>query len=332
MTRSWVPGAATGIGSMPGTDPGAAAAVVFGELTDLPYLPELPARGPGAELIGRAAGLLVDLPVELVPSGWRLTAHPGHDLRHTRDLLARDLDALQAQADGYSGPLKLQAAGPWTLAAGLELPNGHKVLSDPGAVRDLVESLTEGLAAHLAEVVARVPGARPVLQLDEPTLPAVLAGRVATPSGYGTVSAVEPVVAEDALRIVLTAADDGARAVHCCAADAPIALLQAAGANAVALDAGLVTSKAYDALGSAVDAGVGLWLGIVPGTEAQISLDAARTAVRRLWGELGFGPELAAEHVVPTPACGFAGATPAYVRRALSVLRDVGRALLDDAQ
>lgn len=74
------------------------------------------------------------------------------------------------------------------------------------------------------------------------------------------------------------------------------------------------------------------WLGIVPGTEAQISLDAARTAVRRLWGELGFGPELAAEHVVPTPACGFAGATPAYVRRALSVLRDVGRALLDDAQ
>jgi hypothetical protein len=35
---------------------------------------------------------------------------------------------------------------------------------------------------------------------------------------------------------------------------------------------------------------------------------------------------------VPTPACGLAGASPAYVRRAFSVLRDVGRALLDDAE
>src|SRR4029453_16649579 len=41
----WVAGSATGIGSHPGTDPREAAATVFGELPDLPYLPELPARG-----------------------------------------------------------------------------------------------------------------------------------------------------------------------------------------------------------------------------------------------------------------------------------------------
>ena len=61
----WPAGAATGIGSLPGTDIAEAQRVVLGELPDLPHLPELPARGPGADLIGRTAGLLVELPVEL---------------------------------------------------------------------------------------------------------------------------------------------------------------------------------------------------------------------------------------------------------------------------
>ena len=39
----WPPGSATGAGSMPGTDPLAAARTVFDELPDLPYLPEFPA-------------------------------------------------------------------------------------------------------------------------------------------------------------------------------------------------------------------------------------------------------------------------------------------------
>lgn len=38
---------ASGIGSLPGTDMKDAVAQTFGELPDLPYLPELPGRGPG---------------------------------------------------------------------------------------------------------------------------------------------------------------------------------------------------------------------------------------------------------------------------------------------
>jgi hypothetical protein len=117
VTHPWSPGSATGIGSLPGTDPVEAARLVFGELPELPHLAELPARGAGAELIGRSAALLVDLPAEIVPSGWRLAAHDGRDVRRARDYLAWDLDALESAADGYSGPLKVQAAGPWTLAA-----------------------------------------------------------------------------------------------------------------------------------------------------------------------------------------------------------------------
>jgi methionine synthase II (cobalamin-independent) len=327
----WPAGAVTGLGSLPGTDPGEAARLVLGELTALPHLPELPARGAGADMIGRAAALLVDLPVELVPSGWRLTAHPGRDLRRARDFLSWDLDALETAATGWTGPLKAQVTGPWTLAAGLELPNGHKVVSDPGAARDLAQSLAEGIRAHLADVTARVPGATPVLQLDEPSLPAVLAGRIATPSGYGTVRAVEAAVAEPTLAGVLSVAPEGARVVHCCADDVPIALLRGAGADAVAVDAARLDRDRLDVLGEAVDAGTSLWLGVLPATDAPVSLDTAREPIRRLWAELGFPSRELPQRLVATPACGLAGATPAHARRVLAVLRDLGQWLLDEA-
>lgn len=331
MSERWPPGSVTTIGSLPGTDPDEATRLVFGELPDLPHLPELPGRGAGAEMVGRTAALLVDLPVEVVPSGWRIATHGGRDLRRARDFLAWDLDALEAAGDGYAGALKLQATGPWTLAAGLELPSGHKVVSDHGATRDLAESLTDGLRTHLAEVQRRVPAAELVLQLDEPSLPAVIGGRVATPSGYGTVRAVDRSVVETTLANVLAVADDGGRVVHCCAPDVPIELIRAAGANAVSLDVATRSSAQNDALGEALDAGVSLWLGVVPATDAPIDLDGARDAVRKLWTELGFAPAEAAARVVPTPACGLAGASTPYVRRVLSILRDLGQALLDDS-
>ncbi len=100
------PGTATGIGSWPGTDVRAAIRATFddlGEPPQLPYLPELPARGPGADMIGRTAALLVDLPVDLQPSGWRLVDHPGRDLKRARSFLSEDLDTLAEVADGYTG-------------------------------------------------------------------------------------------------------------------------------------------------------------------------------------------------------------------------------------
>jgi hypothetical protein len=331
MSEVWAAGAVTGVGSLPGTDPAEAVALVFGELPDLPHLPELPDRGAGADMIGRTAALLVDLPVELVPSGWRMTPHDGRDVRRARDFLAWDLDALQVQASGYAGPLKVQAAGPWTLAAALELPNGHTVVSDHGAVRDLTESLAEGLREHLAAITARVPGADVVLQLDEPSLPAVLGGRVPTPSGYGTVRAVEAAVVQERLGAVLDAAAAGRRVVHSCASGTPIALARGAGADALSLDAAVLGPADYDALGEAMDGGMVLWLGVLPAVDAAVTLDDARDAVQRLWAELGFARAELPRRLVATPACGLAGASAAYVRRVLSLLRDVGRWLVDQS-
>jgi hypothetical protein len=62
---------------MSGTNPAEAMRVIAGELPDFPYLPELPDRGPGADLTGRTAALLVDMPVEVTPRGWRPAERPG---------------------------------------------------------------------------------------------------------------------------------------------------------------------------------------------------------------------------------------------------------------
>jgi hypothetical protein len=317
---------ATGIGSLPGTDIVEALRVVFGELPDLPYLPELPARGPGAELLGRSAGFLVDLPVNLYAGTWRVAAHPGVDARRIADLQERDLDALTGQADGYAGPLKVQAAGPWTLAAGLGLPLGGAVLRDPGAVRDLTGSLAEGLAAHVREVRRRVPGAEVVLQLDEPSLPAVLAGRVPTESGFGTLRSVEEPRARDGLAQVIEAAGVPV-VVHCCAPDAPVALLRATGAAGIALDLSL--SPALDPLGAAIDAGVRLFAGAFPGVGAPPPAKRVAESLVELWHKLGFPPGLLAERVVVTPACGQAGATPADARAALTTCHEAAARLRD---
>jgi methionine synthase II (cobalamin-independent) len=330
--RPWPAGAATSIGSLPGLDPAEAVRLVFGELPLLPFLPELPDRGPGAGMIGRTSALLAELPVEIQPSGWRLTAHPGQDLRRARDFLARDLDALEEHAAGYDGAFKLQVTGPWTMAAWLELPSGHRVVSDHGAVRDLAESLAEGIQTHVADVARRLPAATIVVQLDEPSLPAVLAARIKTPSGFGTVRAVGPNAATKTLQAVLSVIAPGRRIVHCCDAAAPIALLRDAGADAISIDAtsiDVTEVRHLDVLGEAVDAGVSLWLGVIGSSEARVDVRTAREVINRIWQTLGFSGEALASSVVPTSTCGLAGTSPDYARRALGVLRETGESLFD---
>ena len=305
--------------------------LVLGELPLLPHLPELPDRGPGADLLGRGATMLSDLHVDLQPSGWRLVPRGGLDERRARDFLERDVDALEELAADHDGAVKLQSAGPWTLAAGLELMSGEKALGDRGATRDLAASLADGIAAQVADVARRLPHARVVVQLDEPSLPAVLEGRVPTASGFQTLRRVEGVVVRDALAAVLAAVSDAgaSTAIHCCAEDAPLALLRSAGADALSLDLSLLRTDQYDEVGEAVDAGLRLLLGAVPSTDPgrEFALREVLTPIRALWHQVGTSPEALAATAVVTPTCGLAGASPDWARRAMTLAREAGRAL-----
>jgi methionine synthase II (cobalamin-independent) len=318
-------GPVTGVGSLPGTDPREAVRLVLGELPEMPHLPELPGRGAGADMIGRTAALLVDLAVDITPAGWRLVPRGGIDQQRAQEFLARDLDALHDEAEGYVGPLKLQAAGPWTLAAALERTRGERAVVDPGARRDLAQSLTEGLRAHVAAVSARVPGAQVVVQLDEPSVPAVLQGGLPTVTGFGKLPAVPGDAVEQELRAVVAALPVPV-VVHCCAPRMPLTLFRAAGAAGLSFDLSLVQD--LDAVGEAVDAGVHLLPGVVPGTVATLP-DAKATAsrVRGWWRELGFPAEQLPGAVALTPSCGLAGATPAYARTAMTHLREAAKYL-----
>ncbi|MEU8748502.1 methionine synthase [Streptomyces parvulus] len=327
-------GPATGVGSLPGDDAREAVKTSTGTFEDFPFLPELPARGPGADMIGRTAGMLVELYARVEPSGWRLGDRPGRDTKRARAWLGEDLDALEEFTQGYQGPLKVQAVGPWTLAAALELRGGEAVLSDPGACRDLAASLAEGLRLHLAEIRRRVPGARPVLQLDEPSLTAVLRGQVRSASGYRTHRAVDRQLVEAALREVAGAQSGGDPVVvHSCAPDVPFALLRRAGFAGISFDFSLLTERDDEAIGEAAESGTRLLAGVVPGTDAALSDPAGSVmGVRTLWRRLGLRPELLAEAVTVTPSCGLAGASPAYARRALAQCVRAARSLADNPE
>jgi methionine synthase II (cobalamin-independent) len=323
VPTTWGP--ASGVGSPPGTDPAEAVRTVLGELPGLPHLPELPGRGAGADLIGRTAALLVDLAVDLTPAGWRLVPRPGIDLRRAREFLARDLDALHDAAEGYAGPFKVQAAGPFTLAAGLERLRGERAIVDAGARRDLAQSLAEGIAAHIDAVRGRMPGAEVVVQLDEPSLPAVLQGALGTASGFGKLPPLEAPDVEAELSAVIDALP-GSVAVHCCAARLPWGLLRAAGAVGISFDLGL--TQDLDDVGTAIDAGTHLLVGVVPGTDTTLpEPKATASRVRAWWNELGFAADELAGAVTLTPTCGLAGASPSYARAAMTHVRQAAEYL-----
>jgi hypothetical protein len=323
---------ATGIGSWPGTSAREAVRVVRDLLVDgegvgLPHCPETPARGPGADIIGRAAGLLVDLHVDLQPSGWRFVDRPGLDASRTSSLHQEDLDELAEAYDGYVGPLKVQVAGPWTLAASLRLNRGERVVADPGAVADLVASLADGIQAYVSDVRRLVPGAEVVLQVDEPSLPAVVEGSLPTSSGFGRVRAVDPQVVMRGIESVL-AAHRGMTVVHCCSTSAPLPLLRATGAAALAIDLTTATPARWESVAATLDAGTGVWVGCLP-TDGSGTDQGARALVLEGFERSGLGSD-ALRGLVVTPTCGLAGLTPEGARSVVRTALDTARRLAEE--
>lgn len=245
------PATLTGVGSLPGTDVIAAVNRIADQLPDLPHIPELPERGPGADMIGRTLGLLSetapDFSAATTVTGWELTSAT-RDMRRARSLLGEDLDAVEQAWHGHTGTAKQQLAGPYTIAAAVER-KGRRLLADPGIVRDLVMAWREMVDAHRLELSRRLP-AQWVVQMDEPSLPSVVAGSVSTVSGLSTYAPFEPEL------------DLGADLIHCCAADIPLHRMR--GCGGLLFDLSLHTTAQDEELAQLSTGGTVLGFGVSP--------------------------------------------------------------------
>lgn len=327
---------ATGVGSWPGTSARQAAEVVVGELADaIAHIVELPARGVGADLLGRAGALLIDVAIDTVPRGYRIAARPGAVTRRAVSFLDEDMDALEeawetAGLRGGGRVVKVQAPGPITLSAGLELGNGHRAITDAGALRDLATSLGEGVGAHRAELARRLD-TPVVVQFDEPSLPAALGGQLTGVTALSPIAALDEAVAGPLLDTCVAATGTDVL-LHSCAADLPWNMLQRSAIHAISVDSGTLRAADLDGIAAFVESGRTVMLGVVPATAPakRPSAEEVATAVVAVTDRLGFTRSALRDRIGVTPACGLATATPQWARIAIELARKAATAFAED--
>ncbi|MDQ0849516.1 hypothetical protein QFZ65_001454 [Arthrobacter sp. B3I9] len=328
---------ATALGPWPGEDPLEAARIIRGELGSphLPFLAELPDRGVGSDALGRTASLLVELAVDVQPHGWRIVDRPGRDLMRARSALSTDINILAdviGAEDAPAAELKVQLRGPLSLAAGLHLHNGERALIDYGARRDIAASLAAGVGGYLKRVAAAAPGARLVVQIDEPEIASVLAGTIPTSSGYRTLRSVPGQEATDSWQLLvdaLRAAGAAEIAVAVPEIEAPFDRILASGADAIAVPLRALTSRQWEQLAGAVEAGRRLWAGALdvgsPSGALPRVADAVET-VWRPWRQLGL-PASTLGALRVTPAEGLERHSPSSATAVLTRLTQLADGL-----
>ena len=327
-------GLGTGLGSMPGTDPTEAVRIVSGE-TDFAFLPELPSRGVGADPVGRAGAVLIDMPFEMVHDVYRMTSHPGSAMRRANDFLAWDLDAVEEHWEtagliGTGRLLKVQVCGPFSYAAQVELRSGHKMIRDHGAVRDVVASMSDGLSEHISEVERRL-GARVVVQLDEPDLDAVVNGTVPPLTRLDT---IRPVPASLVAQRLEEMASVIGRPMILNAGPRPNSQVRPQlSSYAVTVDLARPLSDAdRDSMGEYLDGGGIMLAGVVPSSRPRVLPTAEEIAQRMavVIDEIGLDRTVLRDNIIVTPSSGLADATPEWAASALRLAAQSAELLAQD--
>jgi methionine synthase II (cobalamin-independent) len=256
-------------------------------------------------------------------------------VRRAASLLDEDIDALEeawekAGLRGGSRTVKVQAPGPITLAAALELSGGHRAITDAGALRDLAGSLAEGVAVHRAQLEKRLE-TPVVVQFDEPSLSAALEGRL---TGVTSLTPVHPVDESVAIGLLdeCVATVGGEVALHSCAAGLPWKALQRSSIHALSVDAGTLTAADLDGVGDFVDSGRTVMLGVIATTApaTRPSAEEVAKAAVAVTDRLGFARSVLRERIGITPACGLAGATPQWARIAVELAQKSADAFAED--
>ena len=337
------PMAATGIGSVPFTDPEEAVSLILEAMPRMPYWPQMVRLGFREEMTAQAARGLAALKIDEAAR----TVQVDPDLHRDQALVefyeavltgeltpfameeqeARGFFALLRAAAAGQLPcqtLKGQLAGPVTFAGMVKDREGKAILFD----RELTQAVCLGLARKAAWQARRFRDLRkaPVIFLDEPYL-----------SGFG--SAYLPISREEVLEILgqtiaeLRQAADAPLVVglHCCG-NTDWGLLLEAPIDLLSFDSyGYFESlQLYgQALVKFFQRGGWLAWGLVPTGE-----DFRQETTEGLWlrftrqvaqlaQELKTTSKEILSRAILTPACGMGYLSPDEARRALRILADL---------
>lgn len=327
----------SGTGPWPGVDPLEAQSAVTGEVAEtpapavgVPWVVRLPERGPEHSAVAAGLGLLVDLPAELGPHGWRLADRPGHDAARLDAARRETVDALAVAAHGWTGPLLVPVCGPLTLAASVYLARGDRAVADHGAVTELVESLGTGVGEYLAAIARVLPGAEPTVLLHEPLLAAVVGGTLPTFSGYARLRSVPAGEAAERLtRAVGLLRDGGAHrvVVHLGAGAGLAPVAGRSGADGIGVRLSTLDERRWETVAEVVESGRRLWAELEPPRTSQCAGPDVEGVARPLidgWRRVGLAATGLGDVglLAPAPETG----VPDAVRVARATLATVTRA------
>jgi methionine synthase II (cobalamin-independent) len=314
-------GLSSSIGSLPHTDPRAAATFVLEHQPRLPAAPSLPNRSGVERMIAQAAWGISG--VEVLPDGSLRLDDPALDPRAPLSSVGIDgepfvaLRAFLGAVAGRRTPIKLQLTGPVTL--GLALLNAGVPAARAFAVAgSAVRARARTLVAAAQETAPMAPL---VVFVDEPGLVAAMhPGFPLDPNR--TIDLVSSALA--------TIEPHAVTGLHCCGpADWRVVLQAGPQILSMPLDAGAVDHAG--ALGLFLESGGWVAWGAVP-TNGPLG-----SHPDRLWQHLsaewcgltqaGCDPVLLREQALITPACGLAGHGEDQADLVLSLTNQVARRL-----
>ncbi len=335
-----VPGVATGIGSLPHSDPVAAAELVLRCLPELPAAPQLPARDPREGMIAQWLGALPEVEVSaegaVVVTGasdaepecrFDSGAHAGLlaflDLASSAPAPSASASSAQAasarRAPARVARVKAQLTGPLTLGVALEAAG----MPTKRAFRRAAEASRAWAVALEALVAARLPDADLVLFFDEPSL-------VQWRRGDG------PLDRESAIDVLsgALAAVDCITGVHVCG-DGDLSLALEAGPQILGVEVGDELVRDTVAIARFLDGDGWIAWGAVP-TDRPVgeSADPHWRTLARIWCELtrrGCDPVPLRTRGLITPACGLAGYGASQAERVLGIARELAARVHDQA-
>jgi methionine synthase II (cobalamin-independent) len=314
-------GLSSAIGSLPHTDPRAAATFVLERQPKLPAAPSLPNRSGRERMIAQAAWGIEG--IQVLPDGSLQLDDPAIDARAPLSDAGIDgepfvaLRAFLGAVAGRRAPIKLQLTGPVTLGIALQaagVPARRAFAVAGNAVRARARTL-------VAAAQETAPMAPLVVFVDEPGLTAAMhPGFPLDPNR--TIDLVSGVLA--------TLEPHATTGIHCCGSADWRVVLQA-GPQVLSLPVDSGADAHAGAIGQFLEGGGWIAWGAVP-TSGPLG-----STPERLWQHLsaewcaltaaGCDPLLLREQAIITPACGLAGHDEASADLVLSLSNQVARRL-----